>query len=130
MPGEELPAELDLTEREPRAIDRSCKRCLISGILSMAIPLSGVVVVLLTAFVLPSRYLNNELGEALRIYYGLAFLLPVPLGAVALAFFISGMRRLRRDPSRRGRPAAVAGLAISAVSATLYLLVLAFLPAF
>ncbi len=116
--------------QERQAIDDSCRRCLVSGILSIALPLSGVAVLLVMAFAFPSRYIYNQLGEALRIYYGLVFLLPVPLGALTVAFYISGVRRLHRDPSLGGRRAAIGGLAISMVSVALFLLTLVVLPSF
>jgi hypothetical protein len=117
-------------ERERQAIDASCRRCLISGILTIALPVSGIAVLLLMAFAFPSSYIYNEFGQALRIYYGLVFLLPVPLSALALAFFISGMRRLHRDPSLGGKRAAIAGLVVSAVSVALFLLALVVFPTF
>jgi len=116
--------------QERQAIDDSCRRCLISGILSIALPLSGLVVLLVMAFAFPSRYIYSQLGEVLRIYYGLVFLLPVPLGALTAAFFISGVRRLHRDPSLGGRRSAIGGLAISMVSVALFLLALVILPNF
>ena len=99
-----------------------------SGICSLAFPASGAVLVLIMAFLLPSRYLFNQLATLLRIYYGIALLLAVPLGIVTLIFFILGIRGLRGDRGSRGFSMAMVGLSLAAVSVALFFVVVTTLP--
>lgn len=117
------------SERQP--IDRSCRNCFVSGILSLALPVSGLLIFSimgLAGLALPSNHLNNQLTDVLHIYFGVALLLPIPLAILTLIFFIDGMRGLRRDPAKKGLGAAVAGLAISGISTILFIAVAIFFP--
>ena len=117
------------SKRQP--IDRSCRNCIVSGVLSLALPVSGLLVFCmmgLAGLALPSNYLNNQLTDVLHIYFGVAFLLPIPLALLTLIFFTNGMRRLRRDPAKKGLGAAVTGLAISGISTIMFIAVAIFFP--
>jgi hypothetical protein len=109
--------------------ERYCGTCLVTGICSLAIPFSGVCVALLMTFVVPSRFLHNPLAELSRVYTGTALLLPVPLGIISLAFFITGIVALRRDPDKQGLAPALTGLALSMISVVLFTMAVIFAPA-
>ena len=88
----------------------------------------GFGIFLLFAFVLPSRYSYNPLAELLRVFMGVALLLPVPLAITSLVFFVIGAASSRADEARGELGLAVAGLAMSAASATIFFTVALLAP--
>jgi hypothetical protein len=94
----------------------------------MVLPASGIIIVLLMSFALPSRYLYNQFATILRIYTGVALLAPVPLAAASLSFFFFGVRGLRKEPGTRGMAMAVAGLSLSAASLILFVTIITLIP--
>ncbi len=89
----------------------------------------GAGIFLLFAFILPSSLSYNPLAELLRVFMGIALLLPVPLGVVSLAFFILGAVASSGSREKRNLSMAGAGLALSAVSATVFVLAMSLAPA-
>ncbi len=104
------------------------RRSLFSGVASLALPLSGIGIVAVMTFALPSRYLYNTLSSLARIYSGLALLSPVPLAAVTGVFFIQWAAARRNGGAGEGGAAALTGLALGALSVMVFVLAVAFLP--
>lgn len=104
------------------------RRSLLSGVASLALPLSGIAVAAVMTFLVPSRYLYNLCSNLARIYTGLALLSPLPLGAAAVVFFILWALTGETGPGSPGRASAIAGLGLGALSAGAFWLAVAFLP--
>ncbi len=102
-----------------RKEDKQYKRCFVAGACSLALPALGVAIFLFFAFVLPSRLSYSPAAELLRVIMGTSLLLPVPLAIASLVFFLIGLSASggERPPVLGG-----AGLAMSAVSASLFVL--------
>jgi hypothetical protein len=125
-----MPVEAGDNALQPdsRDVERSCRRCLITGICSIAFPVSGAVVALLMSFALPSRFLHNVLADLLRIYYGVALLLPVPLAILTSVFFVMGISGLRRDPAVKSLGFAIIGLSLAVISIAVFVTIVAVVP--
>ncbi|HEY5532405.1 MAG TPA: hypothetical protein VIK22_10460 [Candidatus Anoxymicrobiaceae bacterium] len=113
---------------DSRNVERSCRRCLITGICSIAFPVSGAMVALLMSFALPSRLLHNVLADLLRIYYGVALLLPIPLAILTTVFFAMGISGLRRDLAVKGLGFAIIGLSLAVLSIAVFVTVVVVVP--
>ncbi len=86
------------------------------------------MVALLMSFALPSRLLHNVLADLLRIYYGVALLLPIPLAILTTVFFAMGISGWRRDRSVKGLGFAIIGLSLAVLSIAVFVTVVAVVP--
>lgn len=104
------------------------RRSLFSGIASLALPLSGLAVMVVMTFLVPSRYLYSLSSNLARIYTGLALLSPMPLAAGGCFFFIRWALATGPGPDRPGAAAALLGLALAVLSVASFWLAVALLP--
>jgi hypothetical protein len=114
-----------------RPIDKPSRNCIVSGVLSLALPLSGLVIfgmMALAGLALPPSHLSNQLTDILHIYCGIVFLLPIPLAVLTLILYIKAVRQPRRDSQGKGLNAPLTGLVLSGISTLMFIAVVVFFP--